>query len=301
MNNYHNVVNAFYNQPWAIWPEKFDTLDSVLQLRIRGERSPDEDRFKAEFDAAVERRQTRSAGGGSVAVIPIVGTIMHRAGMFEASGGVSTQTIKSQIVSALDNSAVGSLVFDMDTPGGAVAGTPELAEFIRVNRGPKPMIGVANSFVASGGVWLGSQFDELVITPSGMFGSIGVIFKHVDVSALNERMGVKVTTITNDSSPEKDGMNPNEPISEATMDELKGLANHFGDMFESAVAKGRGVSVAKVRKDFGGGRMFAAEEAVSRGLVDRIGTLDQTIARMAKSRGLRTDSRKRQLALRNKS
>jgi signal peptide peptidase SppA len=302
MNNYHNVINAFYNQPWAIWPEKFDTLDAVLQLRLRGERSPDEERFKAEFEAAAERRQTRTAGGG-VAVIPIVGMIMQRAGMFEASGGVSTQTIKSQITAAMNNSAVGSLVFDMDTPGGEVAGTPELSDFIFASRGIKPMIGVVNSFTASAGVFLGSQFDEVVITPSGMVGSIGVMFKHVDISALNEKMGVKVTTVTNDSSPHKGSTNPNEPISEAAMSELKGLANHFGDMFEKAVAKGRGVSVAKVRKDFGGGRMFSAKEAVSIGLVDRIGTLDETIARAAKMRtprGPRTQTRRMRLALAKK-
>ncbi len=298
MNAYHNVLNAFYNQPWAIWPEKFDTMDAVLQLRMRGERSPDEEQFRAEFKAAEERRQARTAAGGVVALIPIVGTIMHRASAFEASGAVSTQTIQSQISAALDNSAVGSLVFDINTPGGEVAGTPELAEFIRSNRGNKPMVGVVNSFMASAGVWLGSQFDELVITPSGLAGSIGVIFKHVDISAMNEALGIKVTTVVNDSSPEKDSMNPNEPLSEAALDELKGLANHFGDMFETAVAKGRGVSVAKVRKDFGGGRMFNAEEAVEIGLVDRVGTLNETIARVAKGKVTMNTTRKRRAARR---
>lgn len=284
MNNYHNILSAVYNKPWAILPDKFAHIDNVLQLRLKGAMPIDADAFKAEFEAAAARRETRSAGGGAVAVIPIVGTIMHRAGAFEASGGISVQTIQKQITTALGNSAVGSIVFDVDSPGGSVDGVPELAEFIRANRGDKPMIGVANTLMASAAFWIGAQFDELVASPSAEVGSIGVMAQHIDQSALNEAMGIKVTTITNGSSPNKATGNPHAPLEGDALDEIQGLVDSFAEMFEKAVAKGRGVSVSKVQSNFGGGSIFNAEDAKANGLVDRIGTLDETIARMASSK-----------------
>lgn len=297
MNNYPNVLSMVYNKPWAIWRSKWNEIDQVVRLRMQGAQPIGADDFRAEYKAAAARRETR-VGPGGVAVIPIVGTIMHRAGMFEASGGVSTQTIQANITAALENSQVSALVFDIDTPGGPVDGVPELAEWIRANRNPsKPMIGVVNAFMASGGTWIGSQFDEVVITPSGEAGSIGVFAVHADWSVFNEAAGIEFTYVVNESSPDKVSMNPDEPLSEAGRDELQASVNYYADLFETAVGKGRGVSASKVRSSFGGGQMFTAKNAVAVGLVDRIATLDETIARMAKRQMGRNRSAARQRVL----
>lgn len=300
MNNYHNVLNAVYNQPWAIRQNAFDGIDQYIRARIKNGQSLD---VEADVVALTAQRGIQSVAGG-VAVIPISGPITHRPSFFQVLfGGVSVEGLKSQISAALDNSAVSAIVFDIDSPGGSVDGVPELAEFIRSNRGPKPMIGVANTLMASAAFWIGAQFDELVATPSALVGSIGVMAQHVDISELNAAMGVKVTTITNDSSPNKAAGNPNEPLSDSALDEIQGIVDTFAGMFEKAVAKGRGISVSKVRGDFGGGTIFNAEDAKTSGLVDRIGTLDETIARMAKARprrGPQTQTRRMRLALANK-
>ena len=279
MNSYTNVLESFYNRPWAIQRSKFDELDAILKFRMQGAQPIDANTFKAEYAAAAGRRETRMGAGG-VAVIPIVGTIMHRAGMFEASGGISVQTIQKQITAAMDNSAISALVFDIDSPGGSVDGVPELADFIHSKRGTKPMIGVSNALMASAAYWIGAQFDELVASPSAVVGSIGVMAQHVDFSAMNEALGISVTTITNSTSPNKAAGNPDEPLSDVAKAEIQDLVDGFANMFEKSVAKGRGVSVSKVQSSFGGGSVFKAEAAKAAGMVDRIATLDETIARM---------------------
>jgi ClpP class serine protease len=57
----------------------------------------------------------------------------------------------------------------------------------------------------------------------------------------------------------------------------------FDGMFHDAVAEGRGLKAAKVRSDFGQGRMVLAAEAVRRGMADRIGTMEQTLNRFGAS------------------
>src|SRR6185295_35537 len=134
--------------------------------------------------------------GGVVAVIPIMGTISHRAeAMQAASGGTSTEKLSQRFAQAISDPKVRGVVLDIDSPGGTVAGTPELAAQIRAARGSKPIVAFANAQAASAAYWLGAQADEFLVTPSGEVGSIGVFATHEDQSAAAATAGVKMTLI----------------------------------------------------------------------------------------------------------
>lgn len=312
MSDYRRVLSYFYGQPWALERAKWDEIESILLARAAGERlSDDEVRARigqgqrppvSLWDVETEAFMAlgpdnaycladgtpAQTGRQVVAVVGIYGVITHRAGMFtQTSGLAAAEDIGRRVRAAVSDPAVRSIVLDVDSPGGSVYGIQEAAAEIRAARALKPVKGVANARAGSAAYWLLAQADDVGVTPSGEVGSIGVIVEHADASALNEKLGVKITTITHGKN--KALGSPNEPLSDEARADLERRVAAYGRAFEEDVAKGRGVPAAKVRKDFGQGLVFGAPEAVERGLADRVATLEQMIQRAA-GRGKAADA-----------
>ncbi|MCK9569322.1 S49 family peptidase [Candidatus Pacearchaeota archaeon] len=230
--------------------------------------------------AASNRLERKATISRSVAVLPVVGIVAQRMDlMSEFSGGVSTDRLGKEFDALVINPDVEAIVLDVDSPGGGYAGTPEMASRIMAARGSKPIVAVANSMAASAAYWIAAACDELVVTPSGEVGSIGVLAIHYDYSTQNEKLGVKPTYVTYGEN--KAEFSSDSPLTEAALSELQARVNEAGETFVKAVASQRGVSQKAVRETFGGGRMFSAEEAVLRRMADRIGTLNAEISRLA--------------------
>ncbi len=276
------VFRYVREHPWAIMPAALDTVLDVIELRAAGTPLTQE-QIDARLEAA--RKPTAAAiAPGSIAVLPLFGVIAQRMDMFsEISGGTSTENFGAAFKQALDDPNIAAIVLNVDSPGGSVFGVEELADQIYSGRSVKPVVAVANAVAASAAYWLGSQAEELVVTPSGEVGSIGVIAAHDDVSKMAETIGVKRTYITYGRF--KAEGNPYEPLGDETLEHLKARLAEYGEAFVKAVARGRGVTAAKVRKDFGEGRVFGAAQAVAVGMADREGTLQETIDRLVKRQG----------------
>jgi ClpP class serine protease len=164
------------------------------------------------------------------------------------------------------------------------------------------MVAVANTMAASAGYWLACAPGELVVTPSGAVGSIGVWGAHEDISAAMEKEGVKVTLVS--AGKYKVEGNPYEPLSDEAKAALQADVDNFYSMFVKAVAKNRGVSQDSVANGYGQGRMVMASLAVKQGMADSVATLDQTLARFGvasstqrMSASVANDLRERELAL----
>src|SRR5262249_54718300 len=112
---------------------------------------------------------------------------------------------------------------------------------------------------------------------------------HEDHSKRLEQEGVKVTFIT--SGERKVEGNFYEPLTDEARAELQRISDHYYEMFLSAVAKARGVSVAQVNSDFSQGRMAVATEAVQRGMADRVATAEQVLKRLGAFDNRATGSR----------
>ena len=216
---------------------------------------------------------------GAIAVLPLQGTISHRMGlMSQISGGTSCEQFTGWLRAALSDPQVKSIIMDIDSPGGTVTGVQELADEIYQGRQQKPIIGVANGMAASAAYYLGSQASELVVSPSGEVGSIGVFAAHEDVSKALEGMGVKTTFIS--AGKYKTEGNPYEPLSGEARDAMQAKVDAYYQQFVNAVARGRNTSADQVQSDFGQGRMVMAGPARRAGMVDRVATLDQTLKRL---------------------
>jgi len=273
---YPHVVKALSEHPWAILPATLDKIVEVVRLRISGGRLSDEEiRLRIAGAAAAP-----TAGiAGRVQVIPIFGVISHRMNMFSAiSGGTSTEQLGAQVQEALNDSRVSALLFDIDSPGGAVQGIQELADAIYAARGRKRLVACVNATCASAAYWLATQADEIVVTPSGQVGSIGVLAIHEDLSKQAAMLGVKVTYVS--AGRYKTEGQPFVALTDEAKAALQVLVDGYYETFVGAVARGRRVKPEAVLTGFGEGRMFAAAAALALGMVDRIETMDQTLARL---------------------
>lgn len=283
---YQHVLRAIYDRPWAILPATLDLIVEIAEFRADGGSLSDEEirtRIAAANNGPRAGGKTARGNGNDVAVIPIYGVISQRAGlMANSSGGTSVEGITRAFRDSLADPAIGSIVFDVDSPGGSVDGIEELAAEIRQSRGQKPIAAVANTMAASAAYWLASAADELVVTPSGTVGSIGVISAHVDDTVAREAAGIK-RTLYAEPPGKADGFD-GDAISAEAEDDIRGKVSAFYQMFVSAVSKGRGVGVETVRSDYGQGRMLLAKPALAAGMVDRVDTLDNTISRAARNR-----------------
>ena len=247
--------------PWAI------TEDALAGLAAGARR-----------DVSGEAQDRTQIGSGALAVVPVMGPLTHRPRLF---GGMSMQALASQVHQLSRHPDISTIVFDMDFPGGTVAGLDELAAVIRDVA--LRTIAVSNTLMASAAYYLASVTDEIVVAPSALTGSIGTVAMHFNLAGMLEQDGVKVTMIS--AGKGKTDMNPFEAPSESALVHEQALVDRFFHQFVDTVAKGRQaagrvVTAGMIKRDWGA-RIYTAEQAVEIGMADRVATLDQVVAQLA--------------------
>lgn len=290
------LMTEFYTTPLALMPQTIAALQMVLHRANDGVRlSADEIRAALAFDQEQENEQraARRAGAGgpaqqpnTIAVLPVSGVIGHRAHLVEDSSsgvGTSTEILSAYFKRLVADPNVGAIVFDHDSPGGSVYGVAELSDQIHSARGAKPMVAVVNSLSASASYWLASAADEVVITPGGEAGSIGVWTAHQDWSKYYDQRGVKTTLIS--AGKYKVEGHPYAPLGEEAQAAIQDGVDKYYGMFVEHVARNRGDSVKNVRAGYGEGRVLVARDAVEAKLANRIATMDQVIAELQQKLG----------------
>ncbi|WP_226782745.1 S49 family peptidase [Oceaniglobus trochenteri] len=271
---------------WFIHPAKAEQI--VAALALRAQAGPRDD---AAFPGTTPVALNGEARGDQrlVRVLRLHGSILPRANMMtDFSGGVAMERFQAAFRAAADDQACSAIVIDIDSPGGQVGLVPETAAMIRAaKRSDRPIIAVANTLAASAAYWIASACDEIVVTPSGEVGSIGVYCIHQEISEKLAMEGIAVTMIS--SGPRKTEGNPFAPLDEPARAAIAADGAAFYDMFTKDVAKARGVPVSVVRADpetaerhMGGGRCYGAQMAVKLGMADRVATLDETLQRLVK-------------------
>lgn len=288
---YPNIVAEFNSTPWAIRPEKFHEIHAFLTLKASG------GSVSAEELAAMERKRSGLREvRGKVAVVPIMGTILNRAGgIMESSGLTTSEQIGQQVDEYMRDSSVSAIVARIDSPGGMVTGTPELAEKIYSYRGQgKKLIASCDGDMCSAALWIGSAFDEVFITPSGTTGSHGVIWEHVDDSAAMEAEGFKSEYITyGEYKAEGRG-----PMTDSLRERMQEIVNDVGDQFTASLAKYRGQTARYVKENFGQGRTLMPKEALKVQMVDGIKTYEEVVNKLIGATSKTSNSvRRKRLAM----
>jgi signal peptide peptidase SppA len=273
--------------PWAMEPSAMATYAAILAraYALRGDAGgagPDAAVTRVPMSATPGRGGTPA--GGSIAVIPVRGAIVQRASQLgPCEGGTGAQEIGAALDAVMADPAVGQVLMTFDTPGGSVFGIEELGDHIRASRARKPIVGVADSVAASAGFWLLAQCSEVYVTPGGAVGSIGVYGAHEYIGNALSAAGVEITLIS--AGKYKVEGNPFEPLGAEARQEIQAQVDAYAGKFHQAVARGRGVPVARVRSGMGEGRMVMADAAVRAGMVDGVKSFDEVLAHMRRSGG----------------
>jgi signal peptide peptidase SppA len=273
MTKYSHIISEVCRKPWAILPEKLAVIAQFIRMSAAGEKLSEEE-IQASMSAG-PRVSPKSSG--AVAVIPVYGTISRRMNMMSRmSGGTSIEQLTASFRQAMSDPSVKAIVLNVDSPGGSVDGVPELGAEILAARAQKKTIAVSDTMAASAAYWLASACDELVVTPSGSVGSIGVFAVHEDYSKALETEGVSVTLVS--AGKYKTEGNPYQALSSEAKDALQSDVDKFYGMFVKAVAQGRRTIQETVKNGYGEGRMVMAQDAVKEGMADRVATLDQVLS-----------------------
>lgn len=284
---------------WAIEPSRFYNMLAIVEARC-GIGLP---LTRTEKDAAIEaaqvsREPTTYSSPPQIKVLSLYGTICPRMSYLSdvSQEATSLDAFIARYRAEMADPNTGGIVVLIDSPGGNVFGVEEAGEVIYSYRDAKPNVGIITGMCASAALWLSTQFRELVACPSSDIGSIGVLMRHDDISAAAEMNGLKVTFITAPEGGYKEEGNPFEALSPECEEHYKGRCGEYYASFLKALSRGRGVKAATIDKDWGRGRMMGAKSALSLGIVDRIGTVQGEIDRMAQQiakrggRGVRAEA-----------
>lgn len=218
-------------------------------------------------------------GGKSTAVVKAAGTLMKAQSSF---GGTSSVQLRRDIRAAANDPNVGAILIAIDSPGGTVAGTADLAADVKAARRKKPVWAYVEDLGASAAYWLASQADAIYAnSPTALVGSVGMVMTVHDVSAAAEREGVK--TMVFRTGPLKGIGAPGAPVTDEQAAHLQQLVNEAQTHFDAAVRNGRGLTAAQLAAVRTGG-LFAAAEAVDKRLIDGIKSFDSTLEALAAAR-----------------
>lgn len=227
------------------------------------------------------------AVSGGILQIPVKGVMLKDFPYQFFGYATGYEYIRMAFDRGLTDPEVKGIALIFDTPGGMVAGNFDLVDHIHANRGTKPIAGFAQEHAYSAGYSLISAVDpgRVNVARTGGVGSIGVVTSHVDYSEAMKKDGIKVTFIH--AGKHKVEGNPYEALSSEAKARIQSRIDGLYNIFVSTVARNRGMDEKAVRDTEA--LTFSAEEAVSKGLADNIGSLEDAIVAFATSMSTKED------------
>ena len=271
MSKFSHLSSLVFNKPLMVTQDYAETIAVVLSDRL----NLDVEGLQIKSDAKDQRVATTNKG---VAVIPIVGSMSHRSTGIEAmSGMTSYSTLQKQFEAAFNDPNVGSILMDIDSPGGSVAGAFDFRDYLMSKKGTKPVYALARDAMCSAAYLIGSTADKVYATQTARVGSIGVVAMHTDASGKMEKEGLKPTFIS--AGKFKTAGNPYEKLEGEKLKYLQDSVDESYDMFINAVADARGIDKKAIRDTEA--RVYGGKKAVEIGLADGIRTYESVIAEMS--------------------
>jgi signal peptide peptidase SppA len=297
MNILARIADRVIGRPLLLHPAKAELIASVLadRIGIGALVDPAAAGLPAELTAPLAERPAANRmigepiGGGrsvlyrranGVGIIPVVGTLTNRGLAIgeDSSGFTSYESLGVQLAAAMADPQVQAVLLDMDSAGGEATGMFGLAQSIRAARAQKPVTAVVSDMAASAAYGLAASATDIVVSPTSITGSIGVVMLHLDQSRELEMKGRKPTMIF--AGAHKVDGNPFGPLSENVRADLQREVDTFYARFVDQVSAGRpALTGDKVRGTEA--RIFIGSEALDRGLADRMGTFEETLTRMS--------------------
>ena len=234
----------------------------------------------------VQETQLSGTGEGKVLLLDLSGVISS-----QDKEGIVPQpnmlaVFKEELARASKDDRVKAVVVRINSPGGTVTASDILYHELREFKSKKkiPVIASMMDVAASGGYYLAMAADNILVHPSTVTGSIGVIMLTVNARGLLEKVGVEANAIT--SGPRKDMGSPFRVMTPEERGIFQSVIDSFYQRFLAVVQEGRpNLSPDQIKK-LADGRIYSGDQAKAAGLIDEIGYLDDAIEIAKKKAGL---------------
>ncbi len=231
------------------------------------------------FSGGGKLKETILSGEGKdkVLLIDISGTLTtsKSSGFFDEPS--LPAQIKEELTKAENDDHVKAVVLRINTPGGTVTASDLVYHELKTFKKKRevPVIAAIMDLGTSGGYYVAMAADHILVHPSTITGSIGVIMVTMNAEGLLEKVGVQPAAIV--SGPKKSMGSPFRPMNDEERNIFQGVIDNLYERFLAVVEEGRpGLSKERIRT-LADGRIYSADIAKDQGLVDAIGYLEEAI------------------------
>ncbi len=183
---------------------------------------------------------------------------------------MDADNILEKINKAKNDKNIKGILFNINSPGGAVAPSVEIAYAIKELNAVKPVIAYASGIMASGSYYASIWADKIIANPGSMIGSIGVIMQSVDASELMAKIGIKTQTVK--IGKYKEVGTPTRAWTKIEREELEKVIKDTYNMFVSHVSEARKLK-PKDHTKFADAHIFTAFQAKEVGLIDEVNNI----------------------------
>ena len=230
-------------QPWLITPDALRAMAAAAQTLLAGP-----------LDLSTPTLSSSLNIEGDVGVVSIGGPMIRRPDpisrfLFNAT---DTEEITAAVREAANRPDIEAIFLDIDSPGGTVTGTPELAQAVADAGKQKPVYAFSSGLMCSAAYWVASQAQAIYVTPSARVGSIGVIQPIIDNSEAYKNAGLKVEVFA--AGKFKSIGMPGVPLTDSQRECIQSnIAETAADFHAAVLARGRKIPPEAMEgQDFSG-------------------------------------------------
>lgn len=210
-----------------------------------------------------------------IQVIHLSGMLMDKRENAIFGNSESAPAVLRFLRQASEDMHVKGILLRINSPGGTVSTSQEIANQLINLRNKKKIVVVSMADVAaSGGYYIACAADKVVAEPGTITGSIGVIFNTINLKGLGDKLGIEPEVIK--SGQFKDLGSPFRKFTAEDKAILQTLILDSYDQFVEAVAKGRNMPLAVVKK-LADGRIYSGRQALVLGLIDHLGGYNEAM------------------------
>ncbi len=185
---------------------------------------------------------------------------------------MDASAILKEIEEAQKDAKIKGVLLNVNSPGGAVPPSIEIAYAIKELKKHKPVVAYASGIMASGSYYASIYANTIIANPGSIVGSIGVIMESANIEELMQTIGVKTQIVKQGTF--KEAGTPTREWTPEERAELETLTKDTYTLFVNDVANARGLKVSD-SKAYADAHIFSAQRAKSVGLIDKIGVMSQ--------------------------
>lgn len=212
--------------------------------------------------------------------------VIYASGAIDGGGkneGINSKKLILDIRKAKEDKDIKAIVLRVNSPGGSAYGSEQIWREVMLARDEKPLVVSMGDLAASGGYYIACAAHSIVAQPSTITGSIGIFGVFPNINKLNDKLGLTFDGVQTNKLA--DFLNPNRPVSKDEKILLQAYIDRGYNTFITRCADGRSMSTEEIN-ELGQGRVWTGVDAYERGLVDKLGNLEDAIKVAAELSGI---------------